>query len=116
MLEKLANIFRVPELRKRSGFTLAMIVIYRVGGHIPTPGINTKVLAEFFSQYQNTLFGLYDMFVGGAFKKATIFVFGIMPYITASIIMQLLGTLFPYLHKLQREGAEGREKITQYTR
>lgn len=116
MLEKLANIFRVPELRKRIGFTLAMIFIYRVGGHIPTPGINTKVLAEFFSQYQNTLFGLYDMFVGGAFKKATIFALGIMPYITASIIMQLLGTLFPYLHKLQREGAEGRKKITQYTR
>jgi len=116
VLEKLANIFRVPELRKRIGFTLAMIFIYRVGGHIPTPGINTKVLAEFFSQYQNTLFGLYDMFVGGAFKKATIFALGIMPYITASIIMQLLGTLFPYLHKLQREGAEGRKKITQYTR
>ncbi len=116
MLEKLANIFRVPELRKRIGFTLAMIFIYRVGGHIPTPGINTRVLAEFFSQYQNTLFGLYDMFVGGAFKKATIFALGIMPYITASIIMQLLGTLFPYLHKLQREGAEGRKKITQYTR
>ncbi|MBD3322321.1 MAG: preprotein translocase subunit SecY, partial [Chitinivibrionales bacterium] len=116
MLETFANIFRVPELRKRIGFTVLMIFIYRVGGHIPTPGINPDVLGDFLANFQNTLFGLYDMFVGGSFKRATIFALGIMPYISASIIMQLLGTVFPYIHKLQREGAEGRKKITQYTR
>ncbi|MBD3393736.1 MAG: preprotein translocase subunit SecY [Chitinivibrionales bacterium] len=116
MLDAFRNIFRVPELRKRIGFTIFIIFIYRIGGHIPTPGINPRVLGEFFAQSQNTLFGLYDMFVGGAFKKATIFAMGIMPYISASIIIQLLGSVFPYFHKLQREGAEGRKKITQYTR
>ncbi len=116
MLETLKNIFRIPELRKKIGFTLFIFFIYRVGGHIPTPGIDPRVLGEFFAQSQNTLFGLYDMFVGGAFTKATIFALGIMPYISASIIIQLLGTVFPYFHKLQREGAEGRKKITQYTR
>ncbi len=116
MLETFANVFRVPELRKRIGFTALMIFIYRVGGHIPTPGIDSRALAEFFAQSQNTLFGLYDMFAGGAFSKATIFALGIMPYISASIIIQLLGTVFPYFHKLQREGAEGRKKLTQYTR
>jgi preprotein translocase subunit SecY len=115
-LETFANVFRIPELRKRIYFTGAMIFIYRLGGHVPTPGIKSRVLAEFFSQSQNTLFGLYDMFVGGAFSNATIFALGIMPYISASIIIQLLGTVFPYFHKLQREGAEGRKKITQYTR
>jgi preprotein translocase subunit SecY len=116
VLETLRNIFRIPELRRRIGFTLLIIFIYRIGGHIPTPGINPKVLAYFFEQSRNTLFGLYDMFVGGAFQKAAIFALGIMPYISASIIIQLLGTVFPYFHKLQREGAEGRKKITQYTR
>lgn len=116
MLETLKNVFRIPELRKKIGFTLFIFLIYRVGGHIPTPGIDPRVLGEFFAQSQNTLFGLYDMFVGGAFTKATIFALGIMPYISASIIIQLLGTVFPYFHKLQREGAEGRKKITQYTR
>lgn len=116
MLETFRNIFRIPELRRKIGFTLLIIFIYRIGGHIPTPGIDPKVLGEFFAQSRNTLFGLYDMFVGGAFKKATIFALGIMPYISASIIMQLLGTVFPYFHKLQREGAEGRKKITQLTR
>ncbi|MDD5672881.1 MAG: preprotein translocase subunit SecY [Chitinivibrionales bacterium] len=116
MFETIQNIFRVPELRKRIGFTILMCFIYRVGGHIPTPGVNPQALGEFFAQSSNTLFGLYDMFVGGAFSKATIFALGIMPYISASIIIQLLGTVFPYFHKLQREGAEGRKKITQYTR
>jgi preprotein translocase subunit SecY len=116
VLETLKNVFRIPELRKKIGFTLFIFLIYRVGGHIPTPGIDPRVLGEFFAQSQNTLFGLYDMFVGGAFTKATIFALGIMPYISASIIIQLLGTVFPYFHKLQREGAEGRKKITQYTR
>jgi preprotein translocase subunit SecY len=116
VLETFKNIFKIPELRRRIGFTILIIFIYRIGAHVPTPGINPRVLGDFFSQSQNTLFGFYDMFVGGAFKKATIFALGIMPYISASIIIQLLGTVFPYFHKLQREGAEGRKKITQYTR
>lgn len=116
MFETLKNIFKVPELRKRIGFTIFIILIFRIGTHIPTPGVNPEVLADFFSQAQGTLFGLYDMFVGGAFSKASIFGLGIMPYISASIIIQLLATVFPYFHKLQREGAEGRKKMTQYTR
>jgi preprotein translocase subunit SecY len=116
VLETFKNILRIPDLRKKVGFTLLMIFIYRVGGHIPTPGINSNVLAEFWAQSQNTLFGLYDMFVGGSFGKATVFAMGVMPYISASIIIQLLATVFPYFHKLQREGGEGRKKITQYTR
>jgi preprotein translocase subunit SecY len=93
-----------------------MVFIYRLGGHVPTPGIDPQVLSDFFEQSQNSLFGLYDMFVGGAFKRVTVFALGIMPYISASIIIQLLGTVFPYFHKLQREGGEGKKKITQYTR
>jgi len=116
VFETFKNIFRIPELRKKIFFTLVMIFIYRLGGHIPTPGIDPKVLGDFFAQSRNSLFGLYDMFVGGAFQKATIFALGIMPYISASIIIQLLGTVYPYFHKLQREGGEGRKKITQYTR
>lgn len=116
LLETFKNILRIPDLRKKIGFTLLAIFIYRIGGHIPTPGINSMVLAEFFSQSKNTLLGLYDMFVGGAMGKATVFAMGVMPYISASIIIQLLATVFPYFHKLQREGGEGRKKITQYTR
>jgi preprotein translocase subunit SecY len=116
VLETFQNIFRIPELRKKIYFTLGVIFVYRLGGHIPTPGIDPRVLAEFFAQSQNSLFGLYDMFVGGAFKRVTVFALGIMPYISASIIIQLLGSVFPYFHKLQREGGEGRKKITQYTR
>ncbi|KMQ51405.1 Preprotein translocase secY subunit [Chitinispirillum alkaliphilum] len=116
MLETVKNIFRIPELKKRIIFTLIIVFIYRIGGHVPTPGVNPSVLAEFFGGHQNSLFGLYDMFVGGAFKRLTVFALGIMPYISASIIIQLMGTVFPYFHKLQREGAEGRKKITQYTR
>jgi preprotein translocase subunit SecY len=116
VLDTFKNVFRIPDLRKKIGITALLIFVYRLGGHIPTPGINPQILGEFFSQSQNTLFGLYDMFVGGAFKRATIFALGIMPYISASIIIQLLGSVFPYFHKLQREGAEGRKKITQFTR
>lgn len=115
-LETFKNIFRIPELRKRILFTLGIILVYRFGGHVPTPGIDPRVLSDFFSQNANSLFGLYDMFVGGAFKRVTVFALGIMPYISASIILQLMGSVFPYIHKLQREGAEGRKKITQYTR
>lgn len=116
MVETFVNVFRIPELRRKIGFTFLMIFIYRVGGHVPTPGIDPSVLGEWFAQSRNNLFGMFDMFVGGAFRRATIFGLGIMPYISASIIIQLFGTVFPYFHKLQREGAEGRKKITQYTR
>ncbi len=116
MLETFKNVFKIPELRNRVFFTFFIIFIYRVGGHIPTPGIDPQVLGDWYTHTQNNLLGMFDMFVGGAFKKATIFALGIMPYISASIIIQLFGTVFPYFHKLQREGAEGRKKITQYTR
>ena len=116
MFETFQNVFKIPDLRKKVLFTLFMVFIYRVGGHIPTPGINSAVLAEFWANSKNSLFGLYDMFVGGSFGKATVFAMGVMPYISASIIIQLLATVFPYFHKLQREGGEGKKKITQYTR
>lgn len=116
MIETFRNIFRIPELRKRIFYTLGLLIIYRIGGHIPTPGIDTVALSEFFKESQNTLFGMYDMFVGGAFERATIFALGIMPYISASIIIQLLGTIYEPIRQLQREGQEGRAKITQYTR
>ncbi|MFQ5906530.1 MAG: preprotein translocase subunit SecY, partial [bacterium] len=91
-------------------------VVYRVGGHIPCPGIDAKALGAFFQQAQGTVFGLFDLFVGGSLRRATIFALGIMPYISSSIIFQLLTAVIPYLEKLQREGEEGRRKITQYTR
>ncbi|HEX9911801.1 MAG TPA: preprotein translocase subunit SecY, partial [candidate division Zixibacteria bacterium] len=101
---------------KRILFTLGILVVYRIGSHIPTPGVDAQALGEFFKQAGGSLLGLYDMFAGGAFAKATIFSLGIMPYISASIIMQLLGTVVPFFQKLQKEGEEGRRKITQYTR
>jgi preprotein translocase subunit SecY len=108
--------FKIAELRKKIFFTLAIVFLYRLGGHVPTPGVNADVLGSFMSANMDGLFGLYDMFVGGNFGRFTVFALGIMPYITASIILQLMGTIFPYFHKLQREGAEGRKKLTQYTR
>jgi len=116
MIDTFQNIFKIPELRKRILFTLGILVIFRIGCHIPTPGVDAAALGEFFRQASGSLFGMYDMFAGGAFAKATIFSLGIMPYISASIIMQLLGTVVPYFQKLQKEGEEGRRKITQYTR
>lgn len=116
MLGTFQSIFKIEELRKRILFTLALLVVYRIGGHIPTPGIDATVLSSFFGGQENTLLGMFDMFAGGAFKKATIFALGIMPYISASIIMQLLGAVIPFIQKLQKEGEEGRRKITQYTR
>ncbi len=116
MIETIQSIFKIPELRKRILFTLVILVVYRLGGHVPTPGIDAQALGEFFRGMKGSLFGLYDMFVGGAFRKATIFSLGIMPYISASIIIQLLGAVIPYFQKLQKEGEEGRRKITQYTR
>jgi preprotein translocase subunit SecY len=116
MLEGLQNIFRIPELKRRVIFTIALLCVYRLGGHIPTPGVNSEALVAAFASQSNSLFGLYDLFVGGSFAKATVFALGIMPYISASIILQLLGAVIPYFEKLQKEGEEGRKKITQYTR
>jgi len=116
VLGSFKNVFKIHELRQRLLFTLAILVVYRIGGHIPTPGIDAHALGEFFQTASGSLFGMYDMFVGGAFSKATVFSLGIMPYISASIIFQLLGAVIPYFQKLQKEGEEGRRKITQYTR
>jgi preprotein translocase subunit SecY len=116
MLEKAQNVFRIPELKRRVIFTIALLCVYRLGGHIPTPGVNSEALVTAFASQANSLFGLYDLFVGGSFAKATVFALGIMPYISVSIIMQLLGAVVPYFEKLQKEGEEGRKKITQITR
>jgi preprotein translocase subunit SecY len=116
MIEKLRNIFQVPELKRRILFTLGIFVIYRLGEHVPTPGVNWRALQGAFESQRGTLFGLYDFFVGGAFSRATIFALGIMPYISSSIILQLLGAVVPALEKMRKEGEEGQKKITQLTR
>jgi preprotein translocase subunit SecY len=116
MLEKLANIFRIPDLRKRILFTLALLAVYRLGGHIPTPGINADRLQQFFEQNRGSFLGFVDLFSGGQLRRLTIFALGIMPYITASIILQLLTVVYEPLAKLQKEGELGRKKITQWTR
>lgn len=110
------NIFKIPELRRRVLITIALILVYRIGRHIPTPGVNAAALTDFFSAQKGTLFGMMDMFSGGNMSRATIFALGIMPYISSSIIFQLLVTVIPYLEKLSKEGDAGRKKITQYTR
>jgi preprotein translocase subunit SecY len=116
MLQSLRNIWDVPDLRKRVLFTLGMLAVYRLGNHVPTPGINAQALIDFFAQNQGNWFGLVDMFSGGNLAKVTIFALGIMPYISASIILQLLTVVWPFLEKLSKEGELGRRKITQYTR
>ena len=116
MLEKFSNIFRIPDLRKRIFFTLGLLAVYRVGAHIPTPGINAAALAQFFNQQAGGALGLLDLFSGGNARKLTVFALGIMPYITASIIFQLLTVIYEPLAKLQKEGELGRRKITQWTR
>ena len=116
MMESVKSIFKIPELKKRILFTALILIIYRIGGHVPVPGINAQALLEYFEQAQRGLLGLYDLFAGGAFKRATVFALGIMPYISASIIIQLLGAIVPYFQKLQKEGEQGRKKITQLTR
>lgn len=116
MFEKLANIFRVPDLRVRVLFTMAMLAVYRLGGHIPTPGINADLLQQFFDQQRGTVLGFVDLFSGGNLRRLTVFALGIMPYITASIILQLLTVVYEPLAKLQKEGELGRKKITQWTR
>jgi len=110
------NIFKIPELKKRILFSLAFLAIYRVGVHIPTPGVDGDALARFFAQYQDTLFGIFNMFSGGALERLSVFALGIMPYISASIILQLLTVVFPHLERLKKEGEAGQKKITQYTR
>lgn len=116
MLDKFANIFRIPELRNRVLFTLGLLAVYRLGGHIPTPGINAELLAQYFAQNAGSSLGLVDLFTGGSLRRLTIFALGIMPYITASIIFQLLTVIYEPLAKLQKEGEVGRRKITQWTR
>src|ERR1700733_12108285 len=115
-LEAVGNIFRIPDLRKRLLFVLALLAVYRLGGHIPIPGIDTNRFAEYIKSNQGSLFGFLDLFSGGMFRRLTIFALGIMPYITASIILQLLTVVVPTLEKLQKEGEIGRRKITQWTR
>jgi preprotein translocase subunit SecY len=115
-LEAFANIFRVPDLRKRLLFTLGLLAVYRLGGHIPTPGVNTQQWTNFFNSASGSIFNFFDMFAGGNIRRLTVFALGIMPYITASIILQLLTVVVPTLEKLQKEGELGRRKITQWTR
>ena len=120
MLKALANVFRIPDLRRRVIFTLSLFAVYRIGAYIPTPGIDSSALAQFFDNIAKTqggtLFGIMNMFSGGALRRLTVFALGIMPYISASIILQLLTTVVPYLERLSKEGEMGRKKIIQYTR
>ena len=116
MLEALQNIFKIPELKKRVLFSLGMLAVYRIGCFIPTPGIDRIALASFFKQAQGTLLGLFDMFSGGALERLSVFALGIMPYISSSIIFQLLTVVVPAIEKLSKEGESGRKKIIQYTR
>jgi preprotein translocase subunit SecY len=112
----LGKLWRTPEVREKLTFTVLILLIYRVGAHITVPGLDVGVLRQQFGQLQGTLFGVYDMFVGGGLSRATIFALGIMPYISASIMFQLLAAVFPTVEKLQKEGDEGRKKLTQWTR
>jgi len=115
-LETIRNIWAIEDLRKRVAFTFALLAVYRLGSHIPTPGVDPIALAEFFKQMQGSVLGFLDLFSGGALRRLSIFALGIMPYISASIILQLLTVVWPYLEKLSKEGEMGRRKINQYTR
>ena len=116
VLQSFQSAFRIPELRNRILFTLGILIVFRVGTYVTIPGIDPRALDEYFSSAATGVLGFYDMFAGGAFGRATVFALGIMPYISASIILQLMGAVIPFLQKLQKEGEEGRKKITQYTR
>lgn len=116
MLSGFQNIAKIPELKRRIGITLLLLAVYRIGAHVPTPGINSEALAAFFNAAQGTLLGLFDMFSGGALSQLSVFALGIMPYISSSIILQLLTVVIPHLERLSKEGEAGRRKITQYTR
>jgi len=113
MFEKFLNIFRVPDLRRRVLFTLGILAVYRLGAHITTPGVNVAALENFFNNQAGSSLGLVDLFSGGNLRRLTVFALGIMPYITASIIFQLLTVVYEPLAKLQKEGELGRRKITQ---
>ena len=116
MIDKIKSIFIIPELRQRILFTIGILIIVRIGAHIPIPGVNGETLAEAFTDMKTGLFGLFNTFVGGAFEKASLFSLGIMPYISSSIIIQLMGSVVPYFQRLQKEGEAGRKKINQITR
>jgi preprotein translocase subunit SecY len=116
VIEQFRNIFRVPELKRRVLLTCALLIVYRIGAHVPTPGIDAHALARFFEQQAGNLLGFFDLFSGGALRRLSVFALGIMPYISSSIILQLLAVVIPTLEKLQKEGEQGRKKITQYTR
>jgi preprotein translocase subunit SecY len=116
MQNPIPSLFRIPELKQKILFTLLALLIYRVGAHITAPGVDVNALRAMVGQLQGTLFGVYDMFVGGALSRATVFALGIMPYISASIMFQLLAAVFPAIEKMQKEGEEGRKKLTQWTR
>ena len=110
------NVFKIPELKKRILFTLGLLIVYRIGVHVPVPGIDAVALGSFFKAAEGTIFGIFNMFSGGAFERLSVFALGIMPYISASIILQLLTVVIPHLEQLKKEGEQGRKKITQYTR
>jgi preprotein translocase subunit SecY len=114
--DSFGNVFRIPELKRRIIFTLSLLVVYRIGTHIPTPGINTVALLELFEKASGTILGFFNMFSGGALSRLSVFALGIMPYISASIIIQLMTMVSPYLARLKKEGEAGQKKITQYTR
>jgi len=119
VLQSISNIFKIPDLKKKILFTALILIIYRLGSFIPIPGINAQALKEFLggaSASGGNLFGMFDLFVGGNLGRASVFALGIMPYITTSIVIQLLGGVLPFFEKLKKEGAEGQKKITQYTR
>jgi len=116
MANPVANLFRIPELKEKILFTLLCLAVYRLGAHVTAPGIDVNALRAYVGQLQGTAFGIYDMFVGGGLSRATVFALGIMPYISASIMFQLMATVVPSVEKMQKEGEEGRKKLTQYTR
>ena len=116
MIESFRNIFAIPDLRKRVLFTFGLLGVYRIGCHIPSPGVDPHALLEFMNAQQGGLLGFVNTFTGGSLQKIAVFALGIMPYITASIILQLLTVVWPYLEKLSKEGELGRRKITQWTR
>jgi preprotein translocase subunit SecY len=116
ILSSFQNIFKIAELKSRVLFTLALLAVYRMGAHIPTPGINGEELSKFLAEKGGALMGFFDMFSGGALSRVTIFALGIMPYISASIIFQLLTVVIPAIGKLAKEGEAGRKKIVRYTR
>src|SRR5262245_1195455 len=116
MTAAFSNIGKIPELRNRILFTLALLAVYRLGVYITTPGVDRALMQKIMERQSGTLFGLFNMFVGGALQKASVFSLGIMPYISSSIILQLLTVVVPTLERLSKEGEQGRKKITQYTR